>query len=156
MSLTKWKPRQNALSRFFDDDLFDNERPFFGLNRLFKEGLPVMSPDLGAVDIYEKNGNVVAEINLPGMDADDIDVEVEADSIYINANANEEKEEKDEDDGRKYYAREIVRRSFTRTLPLPQSIKEKDAKAEYEDGVLKITAPKREVSNESVKVKVKK
>tara|TARA_B100001989_G_C24486337_1_gene437142 strand:- start:205 stop:651 length:447 start_codon:yes stop_codon:yes gene_type:complete len=147
---------QTSLSRFFDEDFFDKERPFLGLNRLFKEGLPVMSPDFGAVDIYEKSGNVVAEINLPGMDADDIDIEVESDSIYISADTSEDKEDSDEADNRKYYAREIVRRSFSRTLPLPQSIKEKDAKAKYEDGVLKITAPKREPSSESVKVKVKK
>lgn len=152
MSLTKWKPMHTSLSKFFDDD----ERPFLGLNRLFKEGLPVLSSDLGAVDIYEENGNVVAEINLPGMDAEDMEIEVEADSIYIRADHSEENEDEDESDDRKYYAREIVRRSFSRTLPLPQSIKEKDAKAHYEDGVLKITAPKRETNNESVKIKVKK
>ncbi len=156
MSLTKWKPMQTSLSRFFDDSFLENEKPFLGLNRLFKEGLPIMSPDLGAVDIYEKDGNVVAEINLPGMNAEDISIEVESDSIYISADSSEDTEDSSETDGRKYYAREIVKRNFSRTLPLPQSIKEKDAKADYQNGILKITAPKKEANCEPVKIKLKK
>jgi len=41
-------------------------------------------------------------------------------------------------------------------IPLPQSLREKDAKAEYNDGILKITAPKQETKNESIKLKIKK
>lgn len=156
MSLTKWKPFKTSLPRLWEEDFFENERPFFGLNRLFREGLPVISEDYGATDIYEENGNIVTEINLPGMKVDDIDIQVEKDLIRISAESEEETEDKDDKEGRKYYAREIIKRSFSRTFPLPQTVKEKDAKAEYKDGILKITAPKNHEKNESVKVRVNK
>lgn len=156
MSLTKWRPLKSSFPKIWNDDLFDIDRPFFGLNRLFREGLHIVSEDFGATDIYEENGNIVAEINLPGMKADDIDLEVEKDTIRISADAQEEKEDKDEGEGRKYYAREMVRRSVSRILPLPQSVRGKEAKAEYNDGILRVTVPKQESKTESTKIKVKK
>ena len=156
MSLIKWKPFKSSLPKIWSDDFFEEDMPLMSLKRLFSEGLPVLSPDLGASDIYEKNGNLVVEVNLPGMNSEDIDIEVENDSISITANAEEDKEDKEEKEGRKYYAREITKRSVSRTIQLPQSVKGKEAKADYEGGILKITVPKQESKNESIKIKLKK
>ena len=52
-------------------------------------------------------------------------------------------EESDEKD-KKYYYKEIRTMSFTRTIDLPVSVKESEAKAVYKDGILKIAIPKSE------------
>ena len=140
MSLIKWEP--------FDE--FD---------RLFRDfsSLPALrSQQQGfdlAVDVYEDGGNLVAEMNLPGVDADNIDVEVEDNYLRI-AGRREEVQEKKE---KSHYAREIRRGSFERMVALPYAVEREKVEAEYADGVLKVTMPKKAGdSGGKVKVQVKK
>ncbi len=154
MALTKWRPR-NGLAKFFDEDfpLF-SWRPFG--ERFFDEDFPVATlPKFGwdlAVDIYEKNGNVIAEMNLPGIDPDKIDISVEDGYLTVSGSREEKEESKEED----YYSKEIKRGSFERTVKLSHAVKKDKADASYKDGVLKITIPKDEKKEGTVKVKVTK
>src|SRR3989338_1941118 len=152
MTLTKWKPL-NGLTRFFDEDFpLTSWRPFG--ERFFDEDFPVVTlPKLGwdlAVDVYEKDGNVIAEMNLPGIDPDKIDISVEDDYLRVSGSREEKKETKEEE----YYSKEIKRGSFERTVKLSHAVKKDKADATYKDGVLKITIPKDEKKEGTVKVKV--
>lgn len=129
--------------------------PFNDFDRLFQEfGGLTQSPsnraglDLAA-DVYEEGNAVVVEMNLPGLKGEDIDVEVEDDYVRI-AGRREEVQEKKE---KSHYAKEIRRGSFERVIPVPSPVETKGVEAAYKDGVLKITMPKKERSEDS-KVKV--
>jgi HSP20 family protein len=151
MALAKWRPF-NGLTRFFDEDF-----PSISWKPFFNEDFPAISlPKFGwdlAVDVYEKNGNAIAEMNLPGIDPDKIEISVEDDYLTVKGSREEKKETEEKD----YYSKEIKRGSFERTVKLPFSVKKDKADAEYKDGVLKIVFPKDEVKGEEkIKIKVKK
>lgn len=140
MSLIKWEP--------FDD--FD---------RMFREmaTLPAFrtsntSLDL-ACDVYEDGDNLVAEMNLPGLKGEEINVEVEDNHLRISGRREEVKEKKE----KSHYAKEIRRGSFERLISLPDPVDQDKVVADYEDGVLKVTMPKKAGTKEhKVKVRVKK
>lgn len=120
--------------------------------------LPRVSPGLAMrtprVNVYEEGNNVVAEIELPGVDPKNIDVEVKNDMLKVEAKAEEEKEEKKKG----YYRKEISRGYYKRVIPLPVDVKEAEADASYEKGVLKVTVSKvapEKKAEKKVKVKVK-
>ena len=55
-----------------------------------------------------------------------------------------------EEKGKEYFRREIRRGQFVRMLSLPVSVKEGEAKAAFEHGVLKVTLPKTEAAKPKV------
>lgn len=140
MALIKWDPFREV-DRFFDDDFF----PMLG--REMKR----VGWDL-AVDVYEDDGNVVVEANVPGIDPEDVDVEVEDNIVSISGSREETKEEKEKN----YTRKEIKRGSFKRVVRLPADVKSDEAQAEYEDGVLKITIPREKKKTEGKKIAIKK
>ena len=136
MAIVKWEPF-GELDRFFDDF------PSVGM------GLP---GDM-AVDLYEDGNNIIAEMNIPGIEPDKVDVTVEGNYLRICGTRSEEKERKE----KQFYSKEIRRGSFERALRLPSSVHEEKVEAEYKDGVLRITLPKLEEKKAGkVKVVVKK
>jgi HSP20 family protein len=105
-----------------------------------------------AVDVYEKDKNVIAEMNMPGIDPKDIQIEVEDSYLRISGSKKEEKEEKK----KHYYSKEIRRGAFERIVQLPCPVQKTKVKAEYEDGVLKISLPKAvQAKTSRVKIQVK-
>ncbi len=139
MSLIKWEP--------FDE--FDRMFRDMSLSPLLRGNQPGL--DL-AVDVYEDGNNLVAEMNLPGLEADKIDVEVENNYLRI-AGRREEVQEKKE---KNHYAKEIRRGSFERVVALPDEVEQGSVSAQYQNGVLKVTMPKRQKPEEKkVKVQVK-
>jgi HSP20 family protein len=98
--------------------------------------LPRFGSDM-AVDVYEKGNNVVAEMNLPGVDPNEIDIDIEDDYVQVTGQREEKVENADAD----YYYQEIQRGSFERTFRLPTKVEPMGANADFEDGVLTITMP---------------
>jgi HSP20 family protein len=99
--------------------------------------LPRIGTDL-AVDVYEDDKNVYAQMNLPGVSAEDIDIDVEDDFVRVSG----AREEREENKKKNYYYQEIARGTFERSFRLPAKIKAIDTTADFEDGVLTITMPK--------------
>lgn len=91
-----------------------------------------------SLDLYEKNGNLVVEAELPGIDKKDVKISYTDTSVTIQGESKQEKEEKKEG----YYRSERQYGSFYRSLPLPVPVDFAQAKAEFKDGVLQITLPK--------------
>lgn len=112
--------------------------------------LPVLSKAAfrhPATDVYETDKEVVAEVNLPGVDPKDIDVSVEDPILYISSREEEKKEER----GKDYWRKEIRRGSFERAVRLPSAVDEKSVDAVYEKGVLKVTLKKTGAKGKSAK-----
>jgi len=96
------------------------------------------------MDVYEEGDNVMVKVKAPGFKKDEIDVSVESGNITVVGKAQEEIEEKDKK--RKYYKKEISKRSFTRSCALPVEVIPSKSNATFEDGVLTISLPKSEGS----------
>jgi len=92
-----------------------------------------------AIDMYEDDENIIVECQLAGMDPEKVELSIENDNLCIKG----EGEQKNEIEDKNYYRKEIRRGSFYRSIPLPASVDEDNAKAKAEDGVLKISIPKK-------------
>lgn len=129
--------------------------PFHSLDRFFEEEFPALPAvkigwDL-AVDLYEEGDNVVAKMQLPGVDPKKIDVSVEDGYLKVSGSREEEKEEKKKN----YYSKEIRRGSFERMVRLPKPVVTEKVAADYKEGVLVVTMPKKvEAKGGNVKVRV--
>lgn len=138
MSLIKWEP-------------FDEFGHMFRNMSLVPD---IKMPNLDlACDVYEDGNNLVAEMNLPGLDGKNIDIEVKNNQLHVSGRREEVQEKKEKN----HYTKEISRGSFERLIPLPNPVQSDKVEAEYEDGVLKITMPKKENgTGNKIKVKTKK
>jgi HSP20 family protein len=118
------------------------------VNRLFSTNLTRAFGDEGiargawnpSVDIYENKDQIVLEAELPGMNREDFDLTVENNVITLRGERRFEKK----DDGDNYHRVERSYGSFTRSFTLPQTVSAEGAQAEYRNGVLRVTLPKRE------------
>ena len=90
MSLIKWEP-------FDEFDRLLRDHPLMSTTRNAQVGFDM------AVDVYEDGNDIVAEMNVPGLKAEDIDVEVEDTYLRI-AGRREEMQEKKE---KNHYQRRI-------------------------------------------------
>jgi len=133
-------------------------RPFLaesGLSRLMDEifgdfsdvGVEV-SPTVGKTDVYEKDGNVIYEMELPGVTKEEVEIKVDEGRLTISGETKRREEVRREDYfriGRRYGR-------FHRSLPLPADIKdEKGISATLKDGILSVTVP----LNKSIKASAK-
>ncbi|HNZ70697.1 MAG TPA: Hsp20/alpha crystallin family protein [Candidatus Dojkabacteria bacterium] len=100
------------------------------------------SSSLPQINVYESNDDIVVEVKAPGFNKDSLSIDFEGSRLTISG-TDHHVEESDEKD-KKYYYKEIRTMSFTRTIDLPVSVKESEAKAVYKDGILKIAIPKSE------------
>jgi len=118
------------------------------VNRLFSTNLTRSFGDEGigrgawapSVDIYENKDQIVLEAELPGMKQEDFDLSIENNVITLRGERRFEKT----DDTDNYHRVERSYGSFTRSFTLPQTVSADEAKAEYTNGVLRVTLPKRE------------
>jgi HSP20 family protein len=118
------------------------------VNRLFSTNLTRSFGDEGigrgawapSVDIYENKDQIVLEAELPGMKQEDFDLTIENNVITLRGERRFEKT--DESDN--YHRVERSYGAFTRSFTLPQTVSAEGAKADYSNGVLRVTLPKRE------------
>ena len=118
------------------------------VNRLFSNNLTPSFSDEGIgrgawnpnVDIYENKDQIVLEAELPGMNREDFDLTVENNVITLRGERRFEKK----DDADNNHRVERAYGSFTRSFTLPQTVSGDGATAEYRNGVLRVTLPKRE------------
>ena len=93
-----------------------------------------------SVDIYENKDQIILEAELPGMNRGDFELTVENNVITLRGERSFEKK----DDNDNYHRVERSYGSFTRSFTLPQTVSAEGATAEYTNGVLRVTLPKRE------------
>lgn len=92
------------------------------------------------VDIYENKENLVLEAELPGMNREDFELLFENNVLTLKGERKFEKKT-DEDN---YHRVERAYGAFTRSFTLPNTVTAEGAKAEFNNGILNVTLPKRE------------
>ena len=101
-----------------------------------------------AVDIYEKDGKVHIDAEVPGIKKENLKVEINDGILTISGEIKEEKEDKD----KKYYRTERRYGTFQRSFTLGENIDEDSIDAKFENGILHITLPiRKEEKKENVK-----
>lgn len=134
-----------TVSRFFDDDwnsLFDWSTSNFS----------AMDTTMPAVNIKETKDAFEVEMAVPGMKRDDFEIELKNNLLTIKCELKEEHEDK----GERYTRKEFSYRSFQRSFNLNDRIVD-DAKikANYEDGILHVSLPKKPEAVEKPAKKIK-
>lgn len=134
--------------RMLDDmpSLFSN---FFDDNILGFDGF--RTKHLPATNISEKDDHFLIEMAVPGMQKSDFHVNVENGVLTISSEKEEEREEKE----KQYRRREFNYYSFERSFSLPDTVKQDDIKAKYNDGVLQLAIAKKEPSKKLPKKEIK-
>jgi len=139
MSITHTDPLANL--RMFED----------AFSRLLSEprtGRP-WSP---AVDIFETENALTLKADVPDVDLNDIEVKVENQTLTVKG---ERKFEQDKN-AKGYHRIERSYGTFVRSFALPETVDTEGVAAEYKNGVLSITLPKKEAAKpRQVKVEVK-
>ncbi len=153
MALMKWN-RSSVMDPFRHLlDLQDD------MNRLFDISLAKMPKEViptewvPAVNVTEERDRFVVKADLPGIEQDKIDIEIQDNVLTIKGERSEEKEEKDKN----FLRRECFYGAFERSLALPTDVDAGKAEAEYKDGVLIVTLPKKEEKKaKQIKLSLKK
>jgi len=92
-----------------------------------------------AVDILEKDGNLVLRAELPGMNEKDIDLKLEGNVLTLKG----ERKFEDEQNRNNYHRVERFYGTFSRSFTLPETVDRDKIKADYKNGVLTVTIPQR-------------
>ena len=92
------------------------------------------------VNVEDKGDKLMVTAELPGMKKEDIQVDLEEGALTISAERKGVEEEKEKD----YYRCERQYSSFRRRIALPEQVNLEGADAEYSDGILTISLPKKE------------
>lgn len=93
-----------------------------------------------AVNVRETESDYRLELVVPGFQKDEIQLEVDHDVLKISARHQEEKNEENE----RYTRREFSMSSFQRSFQLPETVNDEGISADYREGILHVTLPKRE------------
>lgn len=118
------------INRIFRDDLLPKSIPL-----VFEASTNNWLPE---VDIENKGDSYYIEANTPGLDPKNIEVQLDKNTLTIKGKI--EREEKQEN--KNYLRVERAFGEFNRSFYLPDLDPQADIKAEYKDGVLRITLPK--------------
>ena len=136
MAIIRWDP--------FRDVVTLRDR----MNRLFEDTFTgrgeekdiTASAWMPAVDIFENENELVLTAEIPGIDEKDVEIKIEDNTLTLKGERKFEKETKEEN----YHRIERSYGSFYRAFTLPTYVDTDKIKAEHENGVLKISMPKRE------------
>jgi len=144
MSLIKYSP-------FADFEGFPTGMRLFqdSVNRLLAE--PNGRPWVPPVDIQETDHELVVKADVPDMEMKDIDVRMENGTLTLRG---ERKFEAQKSDGG-WHRVERSYGTFERVFALPDTVNSEGVKADYKNGVLTVTLPKKEVAKpRQIKVNV--
>lgn len=104
------------------------------------------------VDIYEDQNAIVLEADLPGLKPGDFNLSIENYKLTLTGERKFESERKSDN----WHRVERSYGSFTRAFSLPSTVDVEEVNAEFKDGVLRVTLPKREeVKARQIQVQVK-
>ena len=115
----------------FNDDFWGRKNPLYGKNakRMMK------------TDIRETEGSYELDVDLPGFKKDEIKASLENGYLTISAAKGLDKDEKDKDG--KYIRQERYAGAMSRSFYVGNGVHQDDIHAKYEDGILKLSIPKK-------------
>jgi HSP20 family protein len=144
-NIIRWDPvREMVGMRDQMDRIFED---FFSRSPVSYEGYGVVN-----LDMVQTDDEVIVKASVPGIKPEDLNISVTGDTLTIRGEMKNEDEVKDVN----YHLREIKYGSFARSVLLPSQVVADKAKADFENGMLKLVLPKaEEVKPKTITVKAK-
>ena len=130
--------RDNLFDDMFDFDDFDKE-----YNRMMRPLYGKHAQNMMKTDLRETDNSYELDIDLPGFKKDEIKVELDNGYLSISAAKGLDKYEEKKDG--KYIRRERYAGAMNRTFYVGGNLTQQDIQAKFEDGILKISVPKKDV-----------
>ncbi len=116
----------------FDSDFWGKKNPLYGKN----------AKNMMKTDIREHDEGYELDVDLPGFKKDEINVQLDNGYLTISASKGLDKDQKDEK-GR-YIRQERYAGAMQRSFYVGDAVSQEDIKAKYEDGILKLSVPKKD------------
>ena len=134
MSLVRFSNQLPSMfDRFFEGDLFDWSNRNFSLT----------NTTLPSVNIKENSNEFKVEVAAPGFEKGDFKLELNHDLLTISSEKQIENETKEDEH---FSKREFSYQSFTRSFTLPHTADSERIDANYDNGILRVSIPKKEES----------
>lgn len=130
--------RDNLFDDMFDFDDFDKE-----FNRMMRPLYGKHAQNMMKTDVRETDNSYELDIDLPGFKKDEIKVELDNGYLSISTAKGLDKDEEKKDG--KYIRRERYAGAMNRTFYVGGNLTQQDIQAKFEDGILKISVPKKDV-----------
>ena len=115
----------------FEEEFFGRKNPLYGKH----------AKNMMKTDVRETDGTYEVDIDLPGFKKEDISVSFENGYLTVSTNKTLDRDDKDKDG--KYIRQERYAGSMSRSFFIGKNIPKEDIKAKYEDGVLRLSVPKK-------------
>ena len=115
----------------FNDEFWGKKNPLYGKH----------AQNMMKTDIRETDGSYELDVDLPGFKKDEIQVQLKDGYLVLSAAKGLDKDEKDKEGN--YIRRERYAGSMCRSFYVGDAVSEEDIHAKYEDGILKLSVPKK-------------
>ena len=130
--------RENLLDDWFgvpfENEFFGKKNPLYGKH----------AKNLMRTDVRETENSYELDVDLPGFKKEEIQVALE--DGYLTISAAKGVEKKEDDKKGKYIRQERYSGSCSRSFYVGENVTEQDIAAKFEDGILKLSIPKKDVS----------
>ena len=116
----------------FNDEFWGKKNPLYGKH----------AQNMMKTDIRETDGSYELDVDLPGFKKDEIKVQLKDGYLTLAAAKGLDKDEKDKEGN--YIRRERYAGTLSRSFYVGDEVTQADIKARYEDGILRLSVPKKE------------
>ena len=128
----------------FDDFMNDFAFPDFTDSANIEKALyGKHAKNMMKTDVKDTENGYEVDIDLPGFKKDEITMKLENGTLTVSAAKGLDKDEEQKD--KKYVRRERYAGAMSRSFYVGEHLNEEDIKAKYEDGILKLSVPKKDV-----------
>ena len=129
----------------FGENLFNDDWMDFGFPEVDKTLYGKHANNVMKTDVKETDTGYEVDIDLPGFKKDEINAQLDNGYLTISAAKGLDKDEKDKKG--KYIRKERYAGAMSRSFYVGEGITQEDIKAKYEDGILRLSVPKKEANH---------
>ena len=126
----------------FGENLFNDDWMDFGFPEVDKALYGKHANNVMKTDVKETDTGYEVDIDLPGFKKDEINAQLDNGYLTISAAKGLDKDEKDKKG--KYIRKERYAGVMSRSFYVGEGVTQEDIKAKYEDGILRLSVPKKE------------
>ena len=131
-----------VMPSIFGENLFNDDWMDFGFPEVDKALYGKHANNVMKTDVKETDTGYEVDIDLPGFKKDEINAQLDNGYLTISAAKGLDKDEKDKKG--KYIRKERYAGAMSRSFYVGEGITQEDIKAKYEDGILRLSVPKKE------------
>ena len=126
----------------FGENLFNDDWMDFGFPEVDTALYGKHANNVMKTDVKETDTGYEVDIDLPGFKKDEINAQLDNGYLTISAAKGLDKDEKDKKG--KYIRKERYAGAMSRSFYVGEGVTQEDIKAKYEDGILRLSVPKKE------------